>query len=115
MTCSVPAIFITVIIINGGYDSGIGRPAVCVCLMRQCVIAGNLDQLISHCSQGCMILMDLVHVICFFNHIVHMHKCTKVSLPVDIQSFTPKQCMYTLHINILKPVITKNGKILYAD
>lgn len=65
MTCSVPAIFITVIIINGGYDSGIGRPAVCVCLMRQCVIAGNLDQLISHCSQGCMILMDLVHVVCF--------------------------------------------------
>lgn len=50
-----------------------------------------------------------------FNHIAHMHKCTKVSLPVDIQSFTPKQCMYTLHINILKTVITKNGKILYAD
>lgn len=30
MTCSVPAIFITVIIINGGYDSRRGQPAVCV-------------------------------------------------------------------------------------
>lgn len=44
MTRSVPAIFITVIIINGGYDSRRGRPAVCLCLMGHYVITGNLNQ-----------------------------------------------------------------------